>query len=115
MDVTSLFTNVPAEETIEIILQKVYHSQEVPLDIPENVLRQLLQARTKEVPFYSPRGRLCQQIDGVAMGSRLGVLFANFYMGTIEERVSERTNRPKTYSRYIDDCFLSFDNPQGLD
>ncbi|XP_076029116.1 uncharacterized protein LOC143017964 [Oratosquilla oratoria] len=68
MDVTSLFTHVPIQETIDIIIQKVYHSQRAPLDIPENTLRQLLLACTKEVPFYSHRGDLFQQIDGVAMG-----------------------------------------------
>ncbi|XP_076067673.1 uncharacterized protein LOC143040463 [Oratosquilla oratoria] len=48
------------------------------------------------------------------MGSTLGVLFANFYIGTVEERVFEGTKRPKVYTRYIDDCFLSFDAPQDL-
>ncbi|XP_076066933.1 uncharacterized protein LOC143040124 [Oratosquilla oratoria] len=114
MDVTSLFTHVPIQETIDIIIQKVYHSQRAPLDIPKNTLRQLLLACTKEVPFYSHRGDLFQQIDGVAMGSPLGVLFAHFYMGTVEERVFEGTKRPKMYTRYIDDCFLSFDAPQDL-
>ncbi|XP_076047074.1 uncharacterized protein LOC143028606 [Oratosquilla oratoria] len=112
MDVTSLFTHVSIQETIDIIIiQKVYHSQRASLDIPENTLRQLLLAFTKEVPFYSHRGELFQQIDGVAMGSPLGVLFAHFYMGAVEERVFEGTKRPKVYTRYIDDCFLSFDSP----
>ncbi|XP_076047455.1 uncharacterized protein LOC143028992 [Oratosquilla oratoria] len=112
MDVTSLFTHVPIQETINIIIQKVYYSQRASLNIPENTLRQLLLACTKEVPFYSHRGDLCQQIDGVAMGSPLGVLFANFYIGAVEERVFEGRKRPKVYTRYIDDYFLYFDAPE---
>ena len=38
-----------------------------------------------EAPFLSPDNKLYKQIDGVAMGSPLGVLFANLYMGHLEE------------------------------
>ncbi|XP_076053809.1 uncharacterized protein LOC143032740 isoform X2 [Oratosquilla oratoria] len=40
-----------------------------------------------EAPFYGPDGKMRIQVDGVAMGSPLGPLFANFYMGSIEEKV----------------------------
>ena len=36
LDMESLFTNVPVDETIELIMQKVYHTEKTPLDIPEN-------------------------------------------------------------------------------
>ena len=42
----------------------------------------------------------CQD-DGVAMGSPLGVLFANFFMGTIEATALQQ-NRPSIYCRYTD-------------
>ena len=49
------------------------------------------------------------QIDGVAMGSPLGVLFANFYMGTVENRVFSLHPEllPPIYARYVDDIFIS--------
>ncbi|XP_064079396.1 uncharacterized protein LOC135196473 [Macrobrachium nipponense] len=45
----------------------------------------------------------------VAMGSPLGVLFANFYMGETEERVFSQHRCPRTYGRYIDDIFVQAD------
>lgn len=60
---------------------------------------------TKEAPFTSPRGELYCQVDGVAMGSPLGVLFSNFFMGCIESTAIKK-HRPFTYSRYIDVMFV---------
>ena len=107
LDVESLFTNVPVDETITMIMDEVYRSNNEPLDIPETYLRELLVACTKEAPFRGPDGCLYQQIDGVAMGSPLGVLFANFYMGIVERRVLNNNElRPHIYGRYIDDIFI---------
>ncbi|XP_050718033.1 uncharacterized protein LOC126999444 [Eriocheir sinensis] len=110
MDVESPFTNVPVDETTDLICQRIYHLEdEEPLNIPEASLRLLLQACTKEVPFYGPDGKMYVQRDGVAMGSPLGVLFANFYMGSIEERLFARHPqlKPQIYARYVDDIFIS--------
>ena len=48
------------------------------------------------------------------MGSSLGVHFANFYMGVVEEQIFSRIPRPHIYCRYIDDTFVSVDNEDGL-
>ena len=40
-----------------------------------------------EVPFKHINGNLYKLIDGVIMGSPLGLTFMNFYMGDIEEKV----------------------------
>ena len=70
------------------------------LTIPEENQCTVLQLCTKEAPFTSPRGRMHQQIDGVAMGSPLGVLFANFYMGTIET-TALKNNKPPIYDIFV--------------
>ena len=115
LDVESLFTNVPVDKTIGFILDRVYRSSDTtPLDIPEKHLKTLLELCTKEAPFISPDGNLYQQIDGVAMGSPLGVLFANFFMGTIESALLA-TNRPSIYCRYVDDIFVRIKNLQELE
>ena len=107
LDVESLFTNVPVDRTINYILDRVYHNGSTPtLDIPEPVLRELLECCTKEAPFTCPRGKKYCQIDGVAMGSPLGVLLANFFMGCVEEEVFANINKPEIYCRYIDDIFI---------
>ena len=108
LDVESLFTNVPVEQTIEIILQHVYnHSTLEPPKIPKAILKGILQACTMEAPFITPRGDVYYQIEGVAMGSPLGPTFANFYMGHLESNVLQNVDiRPTVYARYVDDIFV---------
>ena len=48
------------------------------------------------------------------MGSPLGPLFANFYMGTVEERVFSSTPPPLKYCRYIDDAFVAVSSEEQL-
>ena len=116
LDVSSLFTNVPVDETIDMIINEVYHSEKPRLDIPEKQLKELLIACTKEAPFRGPNGDLYLQVDGVAMGSPIGVLFANFYMGMVERQVMENSSvRPRLYGRYIDDTFVEVRDYQHLE
>ncbi|XP_066981350.1 uncharacterized protein [Macrobrachium rosenbergii] len=90
MDVESLFPNVPVDETIQMILDHVYRDPTTrSLNIPEHAIHSLLEICTKKAPFSNQRGRMHTQIDGVVMGSPLGVLFINFYMGTVKQRVFE--------------------------
>ncbi|XP_076030236.1 uncharacterized protein LOC143018607 [Oratosquilla oratoria] len=84
LDAESLFTHVNVDETISYILDRVYRSDLPALDIQEYVLKAMLETCTKEAPFLSHRGELFKQVDGVAMGSPLGVLFANMYMAQID-------------------------------
>ena len=50
------------------------------------------------------------------MGSPLGPAFANFYMGSLEERVlDDLDTRPLTYCRYVDDIYLVVKNEQHLE
>ncbi|XP_045133340.1 uncharacterized protein LOC123517393 [Portunus trituberculatus] len=44
------------------------------------------------------------------MGSPLGVLLANFFMGCIEEVVFKETEEPDIYCTYIDDIFTKTKN-----
>jgi len=116
LDVESLFTNVPIDATIEIILQHAYHHSTVPPPkIPKEILKQMLELCTKEAPFRSPSGGLFLQVEGVAMGSPLGPTFANFYMGHLEEQVfSVESLKPSLYARYVDDIFVQIDNVEQL-
>ena len=56
------------------------------------------------------------QIDGVAMGSPLGPLFANFYMGSLEEKIfkDHPGMQPPIYARYVDDVFLCVEDLQQV-
>ncbi|XP_076038744.1 uncharacterized protein LOC143023959 [Oratosquilla oratoria] len=114
LDEENLFTNVPINKNIDFILKRVYHNTETkPLDIPEKTLKELSEISTKEAPFTLPSRLMYKQIDGVAMGSSLGVLFANFYTGTIETEVLT-ADWPSIYCRYVDDIFVQVKDPDEL-
>ncbi|XP_068224640.1 uncharacterized protein [Palaemon carinicauda] len=75
MDVESLFINVPVDETIDLIADRVYRDETTPeLNIPKHPLRTLLSICTKRAPFTTHRGHMYLQKDGMAMGSPFGVL-----------------------------------------
>ncbi|XP_066970171.1 uncharacterized protein [Macrobrachium rosenbergii] len=76
------------------------------LNIPKHALHSLLEISTKKAPFSNHRGHMFTQIENVAMGSPPGVLFANFYMGTVEQRVFKNSIQPRMYVRQIDDTFI---------
>ena len=113
----SLFTNVPVERTIAIILDYVYGSTDVAAPkLPRNILEALLRACTLEVPFRCPSGKMYYQIDGVAMGSPLGVLFANAFMCHVEDKVLRECDvQPSMYYRYVDDVILDVPNNDQLE
>ena len=68
-DVSSLFTNVPLQETIQICLDKLYALPDPPT-LPRSVLKVLLKRATKKSHFIF-NGQYYGHIDGVAMGSTL--------------------------------------------
>ncbi|XP_076069727.1 uncharacterized protein LOC143041604 [Oratosquilla oratoria] len=114
LDVESLFTNVPVDDTIDIILNRVYRSDRPMIDIPKDVLKSMLETCTKEAPFFSHRGELFGQVDGVAMGSPLEVLFANMYMAHDEEKTFHHQPSPGIYARYIDDIIITTNSNEDV-
>ena len=107
LDVESLFTNLPIDETIEIILKCVYqHPTLLAPNLPKDTLRQLLEICTK--PKNLPVNILMVlSTDGVAMGSPLGCTFVNYYMSHIENDVLSTTvNKPALYALFVDDIII---------
>ena len=102
-DVTSLFTSVPVYETIEIILSTIRDKQ-IDLGIDLGILRDLLLLCVTDVQFTF-NGQFYRQIDGVAMGSCLGPLFADIFIGHLESQVAATiTANSELFVRYVDDC-----------
>ena len=116
LDIESLFTNVPIDDTIDMILDETYnHPHLPPPKIPPYILKELLNVCTKEAPFRCPKGNLYVQVEGVAMGSPLGPVFANFYMGKLEKTLFSNSNiKPSIYARYVDDIFVQVKNEEEL-
>ena len=103
-DVVSLFTNVPLDKTIEIILRKVYDEKKIVTKIKREELKRLLILCTKGVAF-SFNGDLYIQVEGVMMGSPLGALFANIFMAELENKIVPRLQDLSSWNRYVDDTF----------
>jgi len=85
---SSLFTNVTLDETIENIAERAFENdwfnKEHNLNITKSDLIQLLSVATKN-QLFQLLGDLFEQTDGVAMGSPLGPLMANTFMCNIEK------------------------------
>ena len=79
VDVSSLFTNVPLQDTIDIILKKVYDDNEVATTILRDEMKLLLYLYTSKSCFLF-NNTLYEQIDGISMGSSLGPVMANIFM-----------------------------------
>ena len=104
VDVENLFTNVPVLETINIIINNIYHHLTLPpLKINSKTLRKILLLCTT---FYDSHGNIYIQRDGIAMGSVLAPIFGNFYMSALENKVFNTINKSNIYLRYADDILI---------
>ena len=103
-DVCALFTNVPLDETIEIIAEKAFKNnwfnETHDLHLTKTGLTELLRIATKDQLFQFD-GQLYEQVDGVAMGSPLGPLMANVFLCSIEEKLDRNNKLPSFYKRYV--------------
>ena len=105
--VTSLFMNVPLDETIDIAIKTLFHDETITKPtIPEDLFRKLIKRATTEVEFTFNR-KMYKQTDGVAMGCPLGPVLANIFMEYCGDRISKE-HMPLFYNRYVDDTFALF-------
>ena len=117
-DVTSLFTNVPTEEAVEVIHRKLAEEEDLvertPLS-PERIA-ELLQLCLKST-YFSYNGEFYEQREGAAMGSPVSAVVANLYMEFFEELALESApSRPRFWKRYVDDtcCIMQRDAVEPL-
>ena len=114
-DVTNLFTNVPLNETTNIILDN--YNPCTFYNIAKETLKKLLIFATSESIFIY-KDKIFSQIDGVSMGSPLGPTYANIFMCSRErEWLADcpLNFKPLHYKRYVDDTFLIFRNQSHID
>ena len=116
LDVDSLFTNIPLEETIKICANELFKESETVEGLSKTEFKELLSLATKDSHFIFD-GTLYKQIDGVTMGSLLGPTLASAFLVYHEKNWLEHfpvEHRPLYYRRYVDDIFVLFNSTEHL-
>ena len=115
-DIESLFTNIPLDETIQLITEDMFKDAETVSNFNKKQFTQLLNFAMKDSPFIFNNNLYIQQ-DGVAMGSPLAPTFANAFLGHYEKIWLDEcplSFKPLLYKRYVDDTFLLFSDPEQI-
>ena len=79
LDVHSLFTNVPLEETINICANELFKSNSSIHGFKKKQITEMLSLTTEKSVILSDMA-FNTQVDGVAMGSSLGPSLANVFL-----------------------------------
>ena len=100
---SSLFTSVSLDFTIDVILRRIYREKEIVTNIELNEVKELLLLCTKKVHF-SFNGQFYSQKDGIAMRSRLGPAIASIFRVELERSLLPKLSSYMTsWKRYVDD------------
>ena len=117
LDVESLFTNIPLEETISVCCDSLFSNNAEVNNINMIDFEKLLRAALQN-NFFNFEGKIYKQIDGVAMASPLSPTVANVFLCFHEQIwLNECPDefKPVYYRRYVDDIFVLFRSPVHLE
>ena len=116
LDVESLFTNIPLNETINNCVSDLHYNNRYNGKLSKRYLFKLLETATSESSFIFDYV-LHKQIDGVAMGSPLGPTLANAFLCHYEKERLDNCPihfKPMIYERYVNDIFVLFSLKEHL-
>ena len=98
-DVTSLYTNVPVSEAIQICADLMYNGDNVVPPVSKETFIKLLEMSSCNV-ILSTHDGFYRQTDGLAMGSPPAPHLANAWMSQFDSVIKGSS---KLYTRYMDD------------
>ena len=90
LDVKSLLTKVPLEETKDIALRKLYEQDEPP-SIAGKTMKKLLHMAVSQA-YFKCKESWYNQKDGLAMGASFALILANLWLKQYETALSWDTN-----------------------
>ena len=106
LDVASLYTNIPLEESLDIMEEEFF--PKTKCGIPIKYFRKLLELILKCNNFKFDRKHFLQ-INGTVMGTRVAPTYANLFMAHFEEKyIYTHNSRPRKWFRFIDDIWGIF-------
>ena len=114
LDVDSLFTNVPLDETIKICIDELFKSEMTVCGLNRKEMFEMLSLTLKESIILFDK-KYYSQIDGVAMGSPLGPTLTNIFLCYHKSnwlKDCPKDFKPVYYRRYMDDIFVLFNKPE---
>ena len=103
MDITSLYTVIPNNEGL-LALKYFFDQRTVKEPSTDTLLR--LAELVLTLNCFTFSGEIVKQINGVAMGTKMGPNYANLFVGYVEEQILNQFDGPKPelFGHYIDDC-----------
>ncbi len=106
LDVSSLFTNVPVLEAVNLAMDLITRDNESRNTFPAEILRKFFEFATTCSCFVF-NGQFYKQVDGFSMGSPLAPTMSHLFMVKIESIALQRgLFRPYDLLRYVDDIYL---------
>ena len=113
LDISSLYTNIPVAETIDLILDKLYvNNTSIYNGISRVNFRKLLELSLNDT-YFKFNGKIYKQKEGLAMGASPSPIIANIFLNHFETHCLAECPvnfKPQFYRRYLDDTFLIFRN-----
>lgn len=103
LDVESLFTNVPYQETLNILKNHLEKRRLHPGEIDELIL---LTTLCMEQNYFQFNNQYYRQKEGLAMGSPLSPLMADIFMDNFENKYLIHDRNILYYYRYVDDILI---------
>ena len=117
LDVDSLFTNVPLDETTEMRVNELFKSTQTVSGLKKQSVLEMLSLTTKENVVLFDQKNQISQIYGVAMGSPLDPTLVNIFLCYDETtwlKDCPKSFKPVYYKRYVDDFFVLFEKPEKV-
>ena len=113
LDISSLYTNIPVAETIDLILNKLYVNNTATYNgIRRDNFRKLLELSLSDT-YFKFNGKIYKQKEGLSMGASPSPIVANIFLNHFETHCLAECPinfKPQFYRRYLDDTFLIFRN-----
>ena len=115
LDIQSLFTNIPLQETIEIAINALFLNATQVMGLPKDLFKTLLELASMNT-FFLFNEKYYLQKDGVGMGLPLGPTFANLFLCHHEKiwlSSCPPDFKPAHYFRYVNILYVLNDNLLG--